>query len=191
MIAAAVPLKALPHAKGRLSKRLDESARTNLVVRMLHRTLRALLQSGVVDTVALVTAERHLDLPAGIQRLPDRGGLNPSLVAAAAWATERGAAKLLILPADLPQISAESVRHIIRSHNDDLGVALARTQDGGTGALLLAPPDAIPPAFGPGSFARHEDLALARGIPVCRILDRAFTFDLDTSEDLAQWAGSL
>ena len=29
----------------------------------------------------------------------------------------------------------------------------------GTNALLLTPPDVIEPAFGPGSFARHRELA--------------------------------
>jgi 2-phospho-L-lactate guanylyltransferase (CobY/MobA/RfbA family) len=50
--------------------------------------------------------------------------------------------------------------------------------------LMLRPYNAIPPAFGPNSFARHVDLASTSGLPV-RIVDRPGTrWDLDTPQDL-------
>ncbi len=51
----------------------------------------------------------------------------------------------------------------------------------GTNALLLTPPDAIEPAFGPGSFARHRELAGTAGVAELPSL----TLDIDTPEDLA------
>jgi 2-phospho-L-lactate/phosphoenolpyruvate guanylyltransferase len=54
----------------------------------------------------------------------------------------------------------------------------------GTNGLLLRPPDAIAPSFGPGSCARHRALADAAGI-ACR-LERvpSLLLDIDTGADL-------
>ncbi|MGA7704610.1 MAG: NTP transferase domain-containing protein [Solirubrobacteraceae bacterium] len=55
----------------------------------------------------------------------------------------------------------------------------------GTNGLLLAPPNAIEPSFGPDSRARHE-LAAHAGVVVCRIAQPAsLLLDIDTGADLA------
>ncbi len=55
----------------------------------------------------------------------------------------------------------------------------------GTNGLLLTPPDAIAPSFGPGSCARHQELARAAGAN-CRLERPAsLLLDIDTGEDLA------
>jgi 2-phospho-L-lactate guanylyltransferase len=55
----------------------------------------------------------------------------------------------------------------------------------GTNGLLLTPPDAISPSFGPGSFERHRALALAAGLP-CRVeRPPSLLLDIDTGADLA------
>jgi 2-phospho-L-lactate guanylyltransferase len=55
----------------------------------------------------------------------------------------------------------------------------------GTNGLLLAPPDAIRPSFGPGSAARHR--ALARAADASWRFERlpSLLLDIDTGEDLA------
>jgi 2-phospho-L-lactate guanylyltransferase len=56
----------------------------------------------------------------------------------------------------------------------------------GTNGLLLCPPDAISPSFGPGSCARHQALARAAGA-TCRLERPAsLLLDIDTGEDLAE-----
>lgn len=87
----------------------------------------------------------------------------------------------------------------------DTGPALARTPDApgtdsrtaatvtiipdrhgtGTNGLLLAPPRAIDPSFGPDSCERHRELARVAGA-ACRI-ERlpSLLLDIDTGEDLA------
>jgi 2-phospho-L-lactate/phosphoenolpyruvate guanylyltransferase len=54
----------------------------------------------------------------------------------------------------------------------------------GTNGLLLAPPNAIDPSFGPDSCARHEQLARSAGV-TCRI-ERlpSLLLDVDTGDDL-------
>jgi 2-phospho-L-lactate guanylyltransferase len=55
----------------------------------------------------------------------------------------------------------------------------------GTNGLLLTPPEAIAPSFGPGSCERHLQLAQAAGV-ACRV-ERlpSLLLDIDTGEDLA------
>ena len=55
----------------------------------------------------------------------------------------------------------------------------------GTNGLLLTPPGAIPPSFGPDSFERHRQLAREAGV-ACRV-ERvpSLLLDIDTGEDLA------
>ena len=50
----------------------------------------------------------------------------------------------------------------------------------GTNALLLAPPDAIAPAFGPGSCARHADRARRAGHEVAVEPLDSLGLDVDT-----------
>ena len=60
----------------------------------------------------------------------------------------------------------------------------------GTNALLLAPPRAIRPAFGPGSRARHETLAREAGAACAVDEVPALLLDVDTLEDLEIVAGA-
>jgi 2-phospho-L-lactate guanylyltransferase len=54
----------------------------------------------------------------------------------------------------------------------------------GTNGLLLSPPDAISPSFGPGSCERHRELALAAGV-ACRVeRPPSLLLDIDTGADL-------
>lgn len=184
MIVAAVPVKALADAKSRLAHRLTPAERRDLMVSLLHRTIEAIQSSGVVSQTAVVTPEPDLAAALPVALLPDAGSLNASLSEAVQWALSQGAAKLLIVPADLPDITAEAVRDFIETDAPLYGIAIVPTTDGGTGALLLTPPNIIPPAFGPGSFARHLTLARLQGVRAEEVLVEAFTHDLDTPEDL-------
>ncbi len=55
----------------------------------------------------------------------------------------------------------------------------------GTNGLLLTPPDAIPPSFGPGSCERHRELARAAGARGRVEQVASLLLDIDTGEDLA------
>ncbi len=59
----------------------------------------------------------------------------------------------------------------------------------GTNALLLTPPDSIPPSFGPGSCERHLALAQARGVKAEVVRLPSLALDVDTPEDLEALAG--
>src|SRR5207302_7322924 len=54
----------------------------------------------------------------------------------------------------------------------------------GTNALLLTPPDALAPSFGPGSCERHARQARAAGVAAEVVEVPSLATDIDTPEDL-------
>ena len=103
-----------------------------------------------------------------------------------AWAMLGGANGLLTVLPDLPLLSGDDVRALLAAATCE-GAVIAPDRHGlGTNALLLAPPDAIPPSFGIDSAPRHR-LALALAdIPVTDIQRPGTHLDLDTPADLEQ-----
>lgn len=184
MIVAVIPLKRLSDAKSRLSPRLNPDARARTAIDLLQNSVAALRECGRIARIALVTPEQELASRLDLELLPDRGTLNDSLSEGVRWAEAIAADALLILPADLPLLAGADIRALLESHASSPGITIARTHDGGTGALLLAPPDAIPPAFGQDSFEHHLRLAAERNLRVCVIEREAFARDLDTVHDL-------
>jgi len=184
VIVAAVPLKRLDRVKSRLAPRLSTGERSELMLGLLERVVGGLEQSRVVHRIALVTPERAVARQLDIVQLPDRNGLNPSLRGAVDWALDLGAQSLLIVPADLSLLTPDDVRSLVEASGGTSGVTIAPTHDGGTGALLLTPPDAISPSFGVRSFRRHLHLAAASGMAVRQVSRQGFLYDVDTVEDL-------
>lgn len=184
-IAAVIPVKRLAHAKSRLAGRLSPRDRAGLVLALLERAVSALETSGVVESIAVVTPEPDVARRVGTVHIADSGSLNGSLSNAATWAISEGCGGLLVLPGDLPLVSPDDICDLVGLQSP--GVTIAPTHDGGTGALLLIPPDAISPGFGHDSFARHVGWAQERGIPVRTFNRTGFACDLDTADDLERF----
>ncbi len=182
-----VPVQAFDHAKSRLGAVLDPEERRDLVEHLLRGTVTAALATpGVVEVLVVSPDPEVLALAEASGARPvlqQSRGLNPALHEARAVATGD---RLLVLPADLPGLTASDVASVIAA-GDAAGspsVVLAPDRHGrGTNALLLDPPDAIDPAFGGDSRAGHAWLAASADIAfveVPGILD----LDVDTPEDL-------
>jgi 2-phospho-L-lactate guanylyltransferase len=110
-------------------------------------------------------------------------GLNPALQEARdAIAADR----LLIIPADLPAVTAAALAQVLAA-GDRAGrpsVVLAPDRHGrGTNALLLDPPDVIDPAFGGDSRAGHAWLASSADAAFDEVPD-VLALDVDTPDDL-------
>ena len=57
--------------------------------------------------------------------------------------------------------------------------------------LVRTPPNCIQSRFGPGSFRKHLDQALSKGLPADVLRLPGLMFDIDTPEDVAEFlAGS-
>jgi 2-phospho-L-lactate guanylyltransferase len=200
---ALVPIRGLETAKTRLGGDLDPEERRDLVVDLLRRTLRATRDARLIAGTIVVTMDpaaagvaRDHAAVGLVERVP---GLNAAITAARSLAVARGATAVLILPADLPAIDPLAVDDVVaaaaRAASQELGassvVALVGDRHGsGTNALLVSPPEAIEPQFGPESRALHRAAAAAAGAAVLE-LDGPLSLDVDTADDLVAAEAAL
>jgi 2-phospho-L-lactate guanylyltransferase len=189
---ALVPIKRFPAAKSRLATVFSREECNRLAEAMARDVLRALIAAPEISGIAILTAEPSLP------RFPEAAGARlfaetpggdycADLAAAAATLAASGVRTLVVLPSDLPTLSAASIRALLTAHTETPeGVTVAAAHDGGTNALVLTPPTVIPFLFGPDSAARHLEAATARGVACQRLDIPAFARDIDTPEDV-QW----
>jgi 2-phospho-L-lactate/phosphoenolpyruvate guanylyltransferase len=191
---AIVPVKSLARAKRRLSPLLSAPVRRRLVLTMLEDVLDVLAASSGVDRVLVVSADADVAALAALRGAALLGedrpaGLNAAVRNGLAHARAQGAAQALVLPADVPMATTEELVEIVAwAPPPPTGrVRLVASADGeGTNALLLAPPGAIEPAFGRGSFARHLARALARRCAAEVLQLPGLAGDIDRPRDLAR-----
>ena len=188
-----VPVKGLGEAKSRLAAVLGPEQRASLVLAMLEDVLTA-VRAAHEGLLLLVTPDEGYAPAAeraGAELIADEGGGYNAAVAqalAAAGAREAGAA--LLLPADQPRARPEELRSAIEALEEH-GVVVAPSRDGGTGLLGLRPPDAIAPAFGIGSGARHRALGEAAGLAVAWLELPSLCDDVDEAADLLRAGAPL
>ena len=190
-IVAIVPIGTLENAKSRLGGTLDAEERRDLVDTMIHRTVRAALATpGITETLVVSPDREAIEQAAslGARTLRQRGqGLNTGLREARDDAIAGGADAIVILPIDLPLITAEAIADLVAPLSvvgeRPLVVLAPDRHHRGTIGLLLAPPDAIEPSFGGDSRAAHEACAADAGARYLE-LDGPLALDLDTPDDL-------
>ena len=195
---AILPIKRFGAAKQRLAGQLGDGARQALVQAMFQDVLAALRHVDGLDAVAVVTANATAARAAhgeGVIVLgdSDESGHNEAATVGIAYAAEHGFERVLLVPGDTPLVDGGEIETLLTAAASDRpGLVVVPDRHGsGTNALLLTPPTAISPAFGPGSRERHERLAAAAGI-ACRIDPLpSLAVDVDTPEDLDQLTALL
>lgn len=188
-VSVVVPVKDLRGTKSRLTPILDPGARAGLTLYMMGRVVGAVREAGVEDVCVISPDAIVLDEARrrGAAVLPQESrGLNPALEEGRRRALDRGAMALLVLPADLPLLDAEDVRAVLEAAAESSVVISPDGARSGTNALLIRPPDALPFAFGPGSFEAHLGAASRRGLDVTVCERPHLAFDLDTAGDLTR-----
>jgi 2-phospho-L-lactate guanylyltransferase len=188
-VAAIIPVGTLEGAKTRLGGTLDAEERLDLVTGLLRRTVVAAMAAERLSDVLVVSPDRevlHLASGLGARTLRQRSiGLNAGLREARSDAVAGGAEAILVLPVDLPFVSAAAVDDVVSAllANETAVVLVTDQHATGTNALGLRPPDVIDVAFGPGSRAAHRALAEAAGVRYAEA-DGPLAIDLDTPDDL-------
>lgn len=199
---AIIPVKRFGDAKQRLLDALDRPQRAALVKAMLTDVLGATERSELVDRVIVVTGERRAErlalrhaqrstTPLEVLRDPDDRGHSEAATLGIIRALSLEAECAALLAGDCPLLDA-----------DELDAALGRMSRGrvavvpdrhgtGTNALLLAPADAIGPAFGPASAERHCERARLAGHELAVERLDSLGLDLDTPDDLRALAAAL
>ena len=188
-IFAIVPVKDLEESKSRLSPFLNSKGREVLTLTMLDHVLTILREVDAVEQVGVVSpSPRALFVAEDVDAtalLQQSRGLNNALEEGRSWAISQGASSLLVLPADLPYISAFDVLMLTMIPKDERAAVISPDEaDEGTNALLMRPADAMPFAFGPGSYETHQRTAKERGLEVGIYKHAGVSHDVDTFEDL-------
>jgi 2-phospho-L-lactate guanylyltransferase len=193
---AVLPVKSFGAAKQRLSGMLGQGSRQALAQAMFSDVLASLRHVPGIDAVAVVTADRVAETAAlgdGVLVLRDtvEGGQSPAASIGVEYAVAAGFERVLLVPGDTPMLAAAEVAELLRdAERRELAVVVVPDRHGtGTNALLLSPPNAIAPSFGPGSFERH--MASAADLPHAAADVPSLAFDVDTPDDLAELAASL
>jgi len=187
---AIVPVKPLRRGKSRLSGVLSLEARTALNHYLLSNTLETLasvpeIEHSLVvsrDPEALTIAREY-----GARTVQEQGTpqLNIALTRATMVALSHFVQGVIIVPADLPLLTADDIREVVKRGIDPPVVVITPDRHRqGTNALLISPPGLIQYEYGPGSFQKHCRQAEQAGARL-EICERgAVALDIDYPEDL-------
>lgn len=192
---AIVPVKPLRRGKSRLAGMLTEDQRTRLNRYLLEHVLNVLKDVEEIEHTLVVSrdpAALALTREMGSRTVLENGApqFNLALKRATAVAKLHGAHAVLILPADLPLITADDIRQVLkRGTNPPVIVLAPDRRENGTNALLVNPAGLLDYAYGPGSNRRHAELAAQAGARVEIIRSPSFGLDLDLPEDLEAVGG--
>ena len=159
---------------------------------MLHHVVDVASQATHVQQLCLVGPARPALLP-NVPLLADPGfGLNPALQVALMHVSRKGAARMIVLFADLPLLTSQDIELLAVAPADTIAMAPDR-HGTGTNALSLPLPQAkgFTFAFGPDSFARHHAEANRLGIRIEEVHSQGLARDVDMPEDLPDAAGLM
>jgi len=188
---AVLPVKRFGSAKTRLHDAVSEGMRRALAEAMVTDVLIALRRAELIDEVLVVSGEHAaVALAAGYDAAaviddPSDEGHSAAAERGVQAAMERGATRVVLVPGDCPALDPAELDRLLESEPDGPDVIVVPDRHGdGTNALVLSPPDVMRPAFGPGSRARHEQLALDAGAACIAVEVPSLGLDVDTLDDL-------
>jgi len=186
-----IPVKNLDSAKERLSPMLTPRERCELARVMLDDVLAVLAACAYRDVVTLVTGDplaKEMAARYAFEVLEDP--INPGETGAIANATmmciRRGAEFTLVMPSDIPVITAAEVDRIFAAAPVEGAVLVPSGAGRGTNAAFRRPANLFPLQFGNDSFLPHLAAARATGRPVEVLRLSGIGLDVDEPEDLAR-----
>ena len=191
---AILPVKSFGAAKQRLAESLGAGSRQALAQAMFADVLGALRRVPGLDEIVVVTSDRAAEAASTGDRvrvLPDtaQAGQSEAALIGIRHALAQGYERVLLVPGDTPLVQPDDMAGLIARAR---GVTIVPDRHGtGTNALVLAPPDAIEPSFGEGSFARHVAAAEQTGEPARVEAVDTLALDVDTPADLAELSSEL
>jgi 2-phospho-L-lactate guanylyltransferase len=193
---AILPIKSFDEAKQRLREGLEAVPRRALVEAMFSDVLVAVRRCRRIDHLLVVSADHGaLRIAAGYGALileDEQQGHSAAAALGLKRAQELGAERALLLPGDCPLVDPLELDELIARPAGPRSVLIVADRHGtGTNALLISPVDALMPAFGPGSFERHQTSARQAGLEVQAVDVPSLALDVDTPEDLAEMQSVL
>lgn len=193
---AIVPAKELHQAKRRLAALLADEERRELSLCMLRDVTTALAAARKIDRTVVVSPDAAvLSVAEETGCEPAReptptGGLNASLGRIVQSRSLALASTVLVLPTDLPAVLPDEVDSVLEALPAERGVVICPSQSGGTNAIAVRPPQALPFRFGAASFDVHRREAERRKLPLHVMELPALTLDIDDPQDIADLIAS-
>src|ERR1700721_1858114 len=186
---ALIAIKQRVRCKTRLAETLAPAARVGLVRAMLGAVVSAGDAAPAVSQTVVVSPERDT-VPANVPVIVDTGeDLNGALAEAHRTLLDFGYREVLILPADLPTITAADIDGLTHAGRIG-GFAIAPdTAGSGTNALCLASAQPFSFQFGLGSRHLHLQEAERMGMSPQTVHLPGLQFDVDSPADLSRLDG--
>jgi 2-phospho-L-lactate/phosphoenolpyruvate guanylyltransferase len=191
---AVVPVKERDRAKERLAPLLPSEMRQALALTMLEDILAALTSAVGLAGLLVVTVDPAASRVArqyGARLVDDgaRDGHTGAVTAAARLLAAEGRDGMLTVPGDIPLATASEISRLVAAHRPAPSFTIVPSHDeGGSNAIVLSPPNAVPLRFGVDSFFPHLRAAEARGIRPTVLRLPGIALDIDNPEDLAAFA---
>jgi 2-phospho-L-lactate guanylyltransferase len=156
---------------------------------MVADVLEAIGAARTIERIVVVSGDpvaQELAAGAGAEVVPDPedGGHVEAALAGIARAEAEGAECVALLAGDCPLLDPRELDRLLTGIPERYVGIVPDRHSTGTNALALRPPDAIVPAFGEGSCARHVTAARAAGIAFGVEQLASLELDLDTPADV-------
>jgi len=186
-----IPVKNLESAKQRLSPVLDSTERRALAEAMIEDVFEAVGAWRKRPQVLIVSSDDFANTLArryDFEVLKDEknGGETNAVQIATHACVQRGARFSLVIPGDVPLVTAAELQQIMDSAPSH-GSLLVPAWDGrGTNAAFRAPADLFPLRFGNDSFQPHLRAAQATGESCVTVRLPGLAIDVDNPPDLNQ-----
>lgn len=191
-IAAVIPMKSLHSAKSRLSNILTAQQRKNLVMYLLDATIKELKKSNFISEIIIVSNDKALKQYSCINNLKfikdSDEGVNQAVILADKYCIDNGINANIVIPQDLPFISAKEIDEICtisNKYHKCIIICPSKRFDG-TNVLFRKPPDVIKTHYDNNSYMNHLKEAYKFKIPIESLDIVKLRFDLDTKEDLLE-----
>jgi len=189
--AAILPVKRFAHAKQRLGARVADPLRRDLAEAMVSDVIATLTGSPLLEMTIVVSREPSIApivAASGAILVDDVAdeGQSPAVSLGIAQALRAGVDRALCVPGDCPALDPADLMSLLdERRGPKADVVIVPDRHGtGTNGLLLSPPTAIVPSFGPSSCERHRELANEAGASCAVLRLSSLLLDIDTGEDL-------
>lgn len=191
-IAAVIPMKSLHSAKSRLSNILTAQQRKNLAMYLLDATITELKKSNFISEIIIVSIDKAVENYSCLNNLKfikdSDEGVNKAVILADNYCINNGINANIVIPHDLPFISAKEIDEICtisNKYHKCIIICPSKRFDG-TNILFRKPPDVIKTHYDDNSYMNHLKEAYKFKIPVESLDLVKLRFDLDTKEDLLE-----
>lgn len=191
-IAAVIPMKSLHSAKSRLSNILTAQQRKNLAMYLLDATIKEIKKSRIISEIIIVSNDKAVKNYSCLNNLKfikdSEEGVNKAVILADNYCIDNGINANIVIPHDLPFISAKEIDEICtRSNKYHKCIIICPSKRfDGTNILFRKPPDVIKTHYDDNSYMNHLKEAYKFKIPIESLDIVKLRFDLDTKEDLLE-----